>query len=197
MNWDNNWKALKEHIPRSYLAKRTHEFFKNKRIKTILDLGCGSGNDTIYFHNKGYDVTALDFSQKALDLLKKRNNKIKTLKQDITRLRIKNYDLIFANLSLHYFDLKTTQKIVNYLQKHCKYLVLRVKSIDDDLAKLGKKQGEFYNYKGRLRRLYSKKEIKLLISKFKIIKVRRTSSLQLTLKRGKVKSYYIEAIVKA
>ena len=38
----------------------------------ILDLGCGSGRDTLAFKNKGYQVTAIDYSaelvKKATDM---------------------------------------------------------------------------------------------------------------------------------
>ena len=30
----------------------------------ILDAGCGSGRDTLAFHNKGYDVVSMDASAK-------------------------------------------------------------------------------------------------------------------------------------
>lgn len=37
---------------------------------TILDLGCGSGRDSLYFIEEGYDVTALDGSLKLCELAK-------------------------------------------------------------------------------------------------------------------------------
>ena len=33
----------------------------------ILDLGCGSGRDTLAFKNKGYQVVATDYSKKLVD----------------------------------------------------------------------------------------------------------------------------------
>jgi SAM-dependent methyltransferase len=35
---------------------------------TILDLGCGSGRDSLYFINKGFDVTAMDGSEELCQL---------------------------------------------------------------------------------------------------------------------------------
>lgn len=38
---------------------------------TILDIGCGSGRDTLFFHQQGYDVTAFDFSPELVQLAHK------------------------------------------------------------------------------------------------------------------------------
>ncbi|WP_313132766.1 class I SAM-dependent methyltransferase [Anaerocolumna sp.] len=35
---------------------------------TVLDLGCGSGRDSLYFINKGFDVTAMDGSEELCQL---------------------------------------------------------------------------------------------------------------------------------
>lgn len=37
--------------------------------KRILELGCGSGKDSIYFSLQGHDVTAIDYSDSALNML--------------------------------------------------------------------------------------------------------------------------------
>ena len=44
--------------------------------QTILDVGCGSGRDSIFFANQGFDVTAIDGSQNLIDLAKQTDNRI-------------------------------------------------------------------------------------------------------------------------
>ncbi|NJB72681.1 SAM-dependent methyltransferase [Saonia flava] len=39
---------------------------------TILDIGCGAGSHSLYLQEKGFDITALDFSQGATDVCKLR-----------------------------------------------------------------------------------------------------------------------------
>lgn len=60
-----------------------------EKLKTgshILDAGCGSGRDTLYFLNKGYTVTSIDASQEMVELAKKyTNHPVQVLKfQDIS-----------------------------------------------------------------------------------------------------------------
>lgn len=64
------------------ICKRALEFFKRARIRTILDLGCGTGRHTIYFAKKGFEVTGGDVSKIALRIIKQivKENKIKNIK---------------------------------------------------------------------------------------------------------------------
>ncbi|WP_373511266.1 class I SAM-dependent methyltransferase [Persicitalea sp.] len=40
--------------------------------KTILDIGCGSGDNAIYLAQKGFQVTGLDYSDKGIEVAKRR-----------------------------------------------------------------------------------------------------------------------------
>lgn len=42
----------------------------------ILDVGCGSGRDSVFFASQGFDVTAIDGSQNLIDLAKQANPSI-------------------------------------------------------------------------------------------------------------------------
>ncbi|MFW2176675.1 MULTISPECIES: class I SAM-dependent methyltransferase [unclassified Moraxella] len=41
-----------------------------KGQQVILDVGCGSGRDSVFFANQGFEVTAIDGSQNLIDLAK-------------------------------------------------------------------------------------------------------------------------------
>lgn len=45
-----------------------HDLFQNKKVKKILDLGCGSGRHLVYFAKLGYDVCGIDMSPVAIKL---------------------------------------------------------------------------------------------------------------------------------
>ena len=47
-----------------------------KGNQAILDVGCGSGRDSVFFANQGFDVTAIDGSQNLIDLAKETDNRV-------------------------------------------------------------------------------------------------------------------------
>lgn len=53
---------------------------------SLLDVGCNSGDDSSYFHGKGYKVTGLDFSSKALALARQKYPDIEFLEWNILDL---------------------------------------------------------------------------------------------------------------
>ncbi|MFX1553996.1 MAG: class I SAM-dependent methyltransferase [Promethearchaeota archaeon] len=51
--------------------ERISELFKEKGIRRVLDLGCGTGRHLIYLSKKGFEVYGMDASPKALEIAKK------------------------------------------------------------------------------------------------------------------------------
>lgn len=193
--WDKKWKGRDVESANNF-AKRVYVFLKDKKLSTILDLGSGNGKDSIYFSKKGYNVTALDFSQEALSSIKKRAPEVECIKKDLTKINFKDnsFDVIYAHLSLHYFDDKTTKKIFGKIFKILKpngYLFVKCKSTDDALYGLGEKIGPDMYEKKHIRHFFSKEYMKEILSDFKIIKIRKTSSVY-----RHYKSSFIEAFVK-
>jgi SAM-dependent methyltransferase len=86
----------------------------------VLDLGCGSGHDSLYLTDQGFQVIAADFSCGAL----------RTTCQTAAHAKVVQLDLgqglpfpsgtsrtIVANLSLHYFSQTQTQRIVTDVRR--------------------------------------------------------------------------------
>lgn len=73
-----------------------------KNNSTILDAGCGNGADSAYMTSLGFSVTGVDLSEKMLALAKKKTNKAKFLRKDITMLDFEDsaFDAILASYSL-------------------------------------------------------------------------------------------------
>lgn len=104
----------------------------------VLDLGCGSGNNTLCLTEKGKQVIACDQSQNAIHNIKKNFPKIYETRcfnmLDGFDFGNAKFDLIIADLCLHYFKEGDTKKILTQLKNLLSEkgrLILRVNSMND------------------------------------------------------------------
>jgi SAM-dependent methyltransferase len=101
----NNSKELPWEI-NSY-DKNLKEIFSLLEIKkgNVLELGCGSGNDSLWLAKNNFNVTAIDISSKAILLAKEKNKdylNIEFIEGDILNsIPNKKYDVIYDRGCLH------------------------------------------------------------------------------------------------
>jgi SAM-dependent methyltransferase len=80
----------------------------------VLDLGCGAGDDSGYFAEKGHDVIAIDLSAPLIDIAAQRYADQPNLEFRVGDVRRpfavsgQSLDVVYARLSLQYFDHATT-----------------------------------------------------------------------------------------
>lgn len=120
--------------------KEQYEFFEKylrDNSKTILDIGFGSGRDSLYFMNKGYDVYSLDpvesFCKHGKEIGLK--NIYQQRVQDMTF--VDSFDGIWACASLLHIP---TYEMVDVLNK-C-YLALKKQGVMYCSFKYGEYEGE-------------------------------------------------------
>jgi ubiquinone/menaquinone biosynthesis C-methylase UbiE/8-oxo-dGTP pyrophosphatase MutT (NUDIX family) len=91
----------------------------------ILDLGAGQGQDSRFFAEHGYDVVSTDIEESALEASKakltgEQTQKVTFEKVDLSQeLPFENtsFDIVYAHLSLHYFDRETTTRLFGEIQR--------------------------------------------------------------------------------
>jgi len=108
-----------DRIEREVTLKELKEIFNESRIK-VLDIGAGEGRWTGEFLKMGYDVTALDISEKMCEYLKKKFMGLKVIRGDIESARLnEKYDLIFSFRSFKYVlnRKRALENIKNHLKK--------------------------------------------------------------------------------
>lgn len=104
--WDPKWqvflKKAKLKINQT-VVNQIVELYQGKLVgKKILEVGSGSGSDSIYLAKKKANVTLLDFSKNAIrvaqEIAKRHCVKIKTIKTDCKKIPIKDnyFDLVFS-----------------------------------------------------------------------------------------------------
>ena len=103
----------------------------------VLDLGCGSGNDTLFLVERGPKVISCDYSQEALNLVKNSIPSADVRLVDISKrlpFSDEEFNVIIADLSLHYFNSETTYQVMREIKrilKHGGHLYARVNSTED------------------------------------------------------------------
>ncbi|MFZ6036088.1 MAG: class I SAM-dependent methyltransferase [Patescibacteria group bacterium] len=92
--------------------------------ESLLDLGGGQGQDAIFFAEKGYQVTLVDYTESALEKAKQKmdhtSGTVLVQHHDISqRLPFldNSFDIVYAHLSLHYFDAEKTYSVFNEIYR--------------------------------------------------------------------------------
>jgi SAM-dependent methyltransferase len=84
----------------------------------LLELGCGQGADALFFAGQGAQVTACDFSRFALDQFAKDAEAagVREVELDLSDVPYPfdddSFDIVYAHLSLHYFDTASTWRVL-------------------------------------------------------------------------------------
>ncbi|MDC7221800.1 MAG: class I SAM-dependent methyltransferase [Spirochaetales bacterium] len=178
-NWEKRYQqphiARKTHDP-SWLD-RYSPYWEDVAPSPILDLGCGTGTETLYFLNKGFEVVSCDFSPSALDILKAKDSRAVTKRLDISQplpFEDSRFGAIVASLSLHYFSREVTIQVIRELSRVLVpggVLLCRVNSIKD--VNYGAGQGivlerNFYDYKGSHKRFFDAEDINFFFADWKL-----------------------------
>lgn len=89
--------AINEDSPNSRTTNRTIEkILKKYKVKTVLDLTCGTGSQVFWLLKRGYQVSGSDISKGMLKIAekkaKKEKIKIKFLRGDMRTINVGKYD---------------------------------------------------------------------------------------------------------
>lgn len=168
------------------------KYFSNAGI--CLDLGCGIGQFTKKFIEYGYSVISADISKIALSKVQEFNRNIayidmrKPLPFDDDK-----FDLVFANLSIHYFSNLETKNLMLEIQRILKKGGLFVGSVNSIKAyeKIKSKAKEigyhYYFINSKRIRLFDIQDVKNYLNRFKVLKVQERE----TVRFGHDKNYIV------
>lgn len=152
--------------------------------KPILDLGCGRGNNLKYLLEKNKKVIACDLSPVAIDDIKKNFPNVYDTKcfdmLDGLPFEDETFDVIIADLSLHYFKKKDTEYVISELKRvlcNDGYLLIRLNSVNDYNSGYGKGiEVEKHLYQvndNELKRFFDEEDIREFFKNFVIVYLKK------------------------
>ena len=159
------------------------KYFSNAGI--CLDLGCGIGQFTKKFMEYGYSVISADISKIAL-------SKVQDFNRNIAHIDMRKplpfdddkFDLVFANLSIHYFSNLETKNLILEIQRILKKGGLFVGSVNSIKAyeKIKSKAKEigyhYYFINSKRIRLFDIQDVKNYLNRFKVLKVQERETVR-------------------
>ena len=84
-------------------------------VRTVAELGCGTGNDAARLAGEGYSVTAVDLSGEAIGQAKaKFGSMARLMVADMTRrlpFPDEGFDAVMSNVALHMFPDRVTRAV--------------------------------------------------------------------------------------
>lgn len=99
-----DWTDFQNKTYNNDVCKLLIYFLNNYKINTAIDLGCGSGNETVYMVKQNIKVTAIDWQLNEKFILDRLNDDEKSLvsfeQQNFENIKLKKTDAVTAFFSI-------------------------------------------------------------------------------------------------
>ena len=122
-DWDSLYKekGIVQEEPSSRVIEAAR-FFEQQGLKTILDLGCGTGRHTRHLSEQGFQVYGCDASENALQIAREILPRIQFAQCDMTSLPYEDefFDGIVSNAVIQHGEIASVKKGISEM-----YRVLR------------------------------------------------------------------------
>ena len=169
--WDSYYKTRKKPDEPSPFAKYLGKNYLNNQTegKTIIELGCGGGRDSVYFGKLGLKVIGVDQSNSAVTNLNNNysNENISFIEDDFTCFETifdDKFDYVYSRFTLHAVKEENEDKVLKWVYNNLRkggIFFLEVRSTKDELYGKGIKVGKnTYKYNNHNRRFIDFETIK-------------------------------------
>lgn len=181
-HWEDFYQTIESiELQEAHWLNQYNEILSESAIKPIIDLGCGSGTDTIHLLNGGFSVISCDFSKTILEKLRLLDSRIVTKCFNLENglpFKDSTAHIIVASLSLHYFSWESTLRILKEIERVLDidgYLICRLNSINDKNYGAGRGveiEKNYYEIEGNRKRFFDESSIISLFSDWKIVEIK-------------------------
>lgn len=144
---------------------------------TLLELGAGQAQDSRLFDASGFEVTATDFSEQALELAKEKSpESIIFQRVELAQslpYEDESFDVVYSHLALHYFDEDTTRKLFAEIKRVLKpggvLAALFNSTTDPEITEGEEIEPNFYHLNGIDKRFFSPEIARAFAADFNVI----------------------------
>ena len=184
-HWEKNFSNKPEMfgLEPSISAKKALNFFKEKKINNIVELGAGLGRDSIFFAKNNIKIQALDYSSSGIEIINHKINKdnlknfISTKLFDVReKLPFEDnsidgcYSHMLYCMALTTEDLEKLNNEIHRILKPNGLNIYTVRHTNDGDYKNGKHIGEdLYENDGFIVHYFSQEKVNSLLNGFKNI----------------------------
>lgn len=176
----------------SQFAIKCYDIMKKNDLKRVLEIGCGQGRDCLFFASKGMEVTALDYSQTAINNLLEKSQKNMHINARIHDMKkpLPFDDGMFDTVYSHMlFSMRLTTNELRFVFQEVKRVLRKdgfhffsVRNHDDKFYGKGIKiDDETYDINGFQIRFFTTQEIENLSEGFKILEIKENYEEPVTL----------------
>jgi len=184
-HWEKNFSNKPEMfgLEPSISAKKALNFFKEKKINNIIELGAGLGRDSIFFAKNNIKIQALDYSSSGIEIINhkiKRDNLSNYISTKLFDVREKlpfqdnSVDACYSHMlycmALTIDDLQKLNNEIHRILKPNGLNIYTVRHTNDGDYKNGKHIGEdLYENDGFIVHYFSEEKVNSLLNGFKNI----------------------------
>ena len=184
-HWEKNFSNKPEMfgLEPSISAKKALNFFKEKKINNIIELGAGLGRDSIFFAKNNIKIQALDYSSSGIEIINhkiKRDNLSNYISTKLFDVREKlpfkdnSVDAFYSHMlycmALTIDDLQKLNNEIHRILKPNGLNIYTVRHTNDGDYKNGKHIGEdLYENDGFIVHYFSEEKVNSLLNGFKNI----------------------------
>ena len=184
-HWEKNFSNKPEMfgLEASISAKKALNFFKEKKINNIIELGAGLGRDSIFFAKNNIKIQALDYSSSGIEIINhkiKRDNLSNYISTKLFDVREKlpfkdnSIDACYSHMlycmALTISDLQKLNNEIHRILKPNGLNIYTVRHTNDGDYKNGKHIGEdLYENDGFIVHYFSQEKVSTLLNGFENI----------------------------
>ena len=187
---DEYWKKhINKKLEDDIWIRNYREYFSGE--SKCLDLGCGIGQYTKELMSYGYEVTSADISNISLEKVKEFNdNIVKVDMKEELPFSENEFDLVFANLSIHYFSDEDTKKLMLEIKRILKEEGLFIGSVNgiqgyekikDTAVELEK---HYWFNKNKYVRLFDKDDLEKYLDVFDVLNIEEKETVRFNHKKN-------------